>query len=194
MICFHKLLLYECNNSYKEKRSDFFALFKENWDRIYCKAKEGSDKKKVSVISSFNSENNYWRTITKETKTTQKLLLYCLWKGIVSSNCFSIGNQRSVAQKLDCHYNSICNTIKRLKARDIIQKNGEKNKKKYCLNFHSSYVTDFLMVISDKFLNKIETSVFRKIVLQRKVNHEFLYIMKFQIMNTPSLRNMLATC
>jgi len=94
----------------------------------------------------------------------QKLLLYYLWKGIVSSNCFSIGNQRSIAQILDCHYNSVCSTIKKLKVRDIIQKNCEKKEKDYCLNLHSSDVTNFLIVISSTFLEKIETKLFRKIV------------------------------
>ncbi len=94
----------------------------------------------------------------------QKLMLYYLWKGIVLSNCFSIGNQRSIGQKLSCHYNSVCNTIKKLKTRDIIQKNSEKKEKDYCLNLHSSEVTNFLTVISNNFLEKIESKVFRKIV------------------------------
>lgn len=118
----------------------------------------------MRTISNFNNESNYWGPITKETKTMQKLLLYYLWKGIVSSNCFYLGNQRSIAQKLDCHYNSICKSIKKLETRNLIHKNSEKNGKHYCLNLDSNEITNFLTVISNTLLEKIETKLFGKIV------------------------------
>ncbi len=119
----------------------------------------------MRIISNLKCFEEHQKVNAKETKAKLKLLLICSWRGLITKNVFSITNQRSIAGKLDCHYNAVNYSLENLVNKEFVQIMEKNEEKRFSLNLNSPEVTNLLTIMSLQLIEKIERKFLRTIML-----------------------------